>query len=109
MTVETIFNLRKSGKLTDDRMTVYLSMLMEARPETLLSTQKTILEKIMGMEHSKIDNIHCADIDFKDAPDFVDAYIDSANYCGVPMTEDQLNEINEDSEFVYDAVQKQIY
>jgi len=61
------------------------------------------------MNHSKIDNISLADIDFEDAPDFVDAYIESANYNGEPMTEDQLNEINEDSEFVYDAVQKHLY
>lgn len=79
--------------------------------KTLHNTLKADrIEHLNGkMIHSKIDNIHCADIDFKDAPDFVDAYIESADYDGRKMTEDQLNEINEDSEYVYDAVLKQIY
>jgi len=46
------------------------------------------------MDLTKIDNVQMDDIDFNDAPDFVDAYISSADYNGVPMTEEELDELN---------------
>ena len=36
--------------------------------------------------------------------DFVDSYIESADYDGVKMTIEQLDEINENTEFVYQCV-----
>ena len=60
-------------------------------------------------DYSKIDNVRVADIDFRDAPDFVDAYIDSANYDGVPMTDEQLDILNEDRDYVYGCTMNQIY
>ena len=56
------------------------------------------------MDHSKIDNIVIDGIDHKDYPDYCDAYIFSADYDGVEMTEEQLEEINDDRDFVYEAV-----
>ncbi len=56
------------------------------------------------MDYNKIDNVEIEGIDFKDYPDFVDAYIYSADYEGVPLTEDQLEELNEDRDFVYEKV-----
>lgn len=56
------------------------------------------------MNYKLIDNIEVDGVDTKDYPDFCDAYILSADYDGKPMTEDQLNEINEDSDFVYDCI-----
>lgn len=53
------------------------------------------------MDYKKISNIEFDGIDHKDFPDFCDAYIVSADYNGEPMTEEQLEEINEDHEFVY--------
>lgn len=61
------------------------------------------------MDYSKITNIEVDGIDFNDYPDFVDAYIYSAEYNGVEMTEEQLDELNEDSEFVHDCVYNQLY
>jgi len=61
------------------------------------------------MEFSKITNIEIDGMDTKDAPDFCDAFILSADYDGKPMTEDQLDEINENSDFVYDKVLESIY
>jgi len=58
---------------------------------------------------SKIDNIVLDGIDYKDAPDFVDAYIVSADRDGVELTEDEINELNEDSDFVYECVMEYIY
>ena len=61
------------------------------------------------MNYNKISNISVEGIDLKDYPDFVDAFIDNADYDGEPMTDEQLDEINEDTDFVYDCVIKQIF
>jgi cellulose biosynthesis protein BcsQ len=71
-------------------------------------SMKGILEALK-MDTSKIDNIIISDIDFNDAPKFTDAHIEGADYDGEEMTEEQLNEINEDYDFVYEAVINQIY
>ena len=55
----------------------------------------------MKMNYKKIDNIEIDGIDTKDYPDFCDAYISSADYDGVPMTDEQLDELNEDGNYVY--------
>jgi len=53
------------------------------------------------MDYKKIDNIEVDGIDTKDYPDFCDAYIVSADYDGLPMTDEQLDELNEDGDYVY--------
>lgn len=42
------------------------------------------------MNYNLIDNIQF-DYDSSDYPDFVDAYIADADYDGVPMTDEQLD------------------
>jgi hypothetical protein len=54
------------------------------------------------MDLNKITNVVVGNVDFADYPDFTDAYIESADYDGEEMTEDQLDEINEDRDFVYE-------
>jgi hypothetical protein len=50
-----------------------------------------------------------SDIDHRDAPDFVDAYIDSGEYNGIPMTDEQLDDVNENHrDFVYECTLEQI-
>ena len=61
------------------------------------------------MNTDLIDNIVLGDIDCNDAPDFCDAYIESADYDGIPMDSKQLDWINEDSQFIYEAVIRQLY
>ncbi len=56
------------------------------------------------MDYKKIDNIEIDGIDTKDYPDFCDAYISSADYDGVPMTNEQLDELNEDGDYVYEHI-----
>lgn len=57
----------------------------------------------------KIDNIQLAGIDTNDAPDFCDAYIESCDIDGVEATEEQLEKLNEDSDFVYECVINYLY
>jgi hypothetical protein len=58
----------------------------------------------MDMDYSKINNVELDGIDTNDYPDFCDAYISSADYDGVPMTDDELDELNDNSDFVYNCV-----
>ena len=61
------------------------------------------------MDYSKIDNVEIDGIDTNDYPDFCDAYIASADYDGVPMTDEQLDEVNDNLDFVYDCVQNHLF
>jgi len=63
----------------------------------------------MELDYSKITNVQVDGIDTKDAPDFCDAYITSAQYDGRPMTEEELEELNDDGDFVYEQVIKWLY
>ena len=65
-------------------------------------------EKIIDI--SKIDNVQLDGIDTNDYPDFVDAYIVSADYDGNKMSDDMIDYINENlSEFVYECVLNELF
>jgi len=61
------------------------------------------------MDYQLIDNIEVDGIDRKDYPDFCDAFIASADYDGKPMTDGQLDALNEEGGFVYECVQKHLF
>ena len=61
------------------------------------------------MDYSKITEIEVDGIDHSDFPDFVDAFIANAYYNDVEMTEMQLEELNEDSDFVYECTLDSIF
>jgi len=60
----------------------------------------------MGMDYSKVDNVVVEGVDTEDYPDFCDAYIESADYDGREMTESELDVLNQDTDFVYECVNK---
>lgn len=60
------------------------------------------------LDYSLISNIEMY-INYKDAPDFADSYIISADYAGEPMTEEQLDIINSDDDFVYESILNIVY
>jgi len=55
-----------------------------------------------------ITNVEFEGIDYSDYPDFCDAYIVSAELDGVPMTESQLEALNE-SDLRYELLMDYIY
>jgi hypothetical protein len=57
-----------------------------------------------SLDYSLIDNLEFEGIDYGDYPDLCDAYISSADYDGKPMTEDELDLINQDSDFVHEKL-----
>ena len=61
------------------------------------------------MNYKLIDNIEVDGIDTTDYPDFCDAFISSADYEGKEMTEEQLDKLNQDSDFVYECLQNHLF
>ena len=61
------------------------------------------------MDYSKIDNITFGGIDHKDCPDYCDAYIENADYDGRPMTDEEIDELNRDGDFVYEKLMDYLY
>lgn len=61
------------------------------------------------LDFSKIEDIEFDGIDWGDAPDFCDAYISAATIDGREATEEELEAINEDSDFVHQELQNYLY
>ncbi len=55
-------------------------------------------------EYTKITNVVLDGIHHWDYPDYCDAFIDSADYDGKEMTDEQLDDLNEDSDLVFELV-----
>lgn len=60
----------------------------------------------MELDLRKIDNMEFDGIDFADYPDFVDAFLVTADYNGKELTEEQIDYINDAH---YDFVNEQVY
>ena len=71
--------------------------------------RKNIPMKTKILNYDLIDNIEVDGIDTNDYPDFCDAFIVSADYDGQPMSEAQIDELNEDSSFLHDCVYNQLF
>ena len=64
---------------------------------------------MMNLDYAKISDVEVEGIDTADYPDFCDAFIASADYDGREMTDMELDTLNDDSDFVYDAVQTHLF
>lgn len=62
-----------------------------------------------NLDYTKIANIEFDGIDHSDYPDYCDAFITNADYDGEPMTEEQLEEINQDGSFVYESLMNHLF
>lgn len=60
----------------------------------------------MNIDIKKIDNMEFEGVDFRDYPDFVDAFLVAADYDGKEMTEEQIDYINDE---YYEFVNEQVY
>ena len=63
----------------------------------------------LKLDYSKISDVEVDGIDMGDYPDFCDAFISYAEYDGREMTAEELDILNDDGDFVYEAVQKHLY
>lgn len=58
---------------------------------------------------SKLTCIEFDGIDHGDSPDYCDAFITYAEQDGVPLTEEELDELNENGELVYEYLMDHLY
>lgn len=63
----------------------------------------------MKLDTSKITGAVVVNIHHWDSPDFVDAFIESAEYEGRALTEDELDELNENRDFVHSCVMNTLH
>ena len=61
------------------------------------------------LDYNKISNVFVGGIDMEDFPDFCEAYIESADYDGREMTEEELEILNEDGSFISEHTHSQIF
>ena len=61
------------------------------------------------MNYEQIKDIEVEGSDFSDYPDFCDAFIAYGTINGRELTQSELEEINEDSDFVYSCVEGELY
>ncbi len=59
--------------------------------------------KDLVLDYEEIDDVEMC-IDTSDAPDFCNCYVESFTYKGRPATDDELDALNDDEEFVYEQV-----
>ena len=64
---------------------------------------------MINLDYARISDVEVEGIDTADYPDFCDAFIASADYDGREMTDMELDTLNDDSDFVYDAVQTHLF
>ena len=63
----------------------------------------------MKIDLSQVEDVEIDGINPRDYPDFCDAFILEATYKGREMTDEELEALNEDSDFVYDKVMESLY
>lgn len=56
------------------------------------------------MDLSKISNIKFEDVDYSDYPDFCDCHISYAEIDGVPLTEAELEDLNDERDFIHEKL-----
>lgn len=70
----------------------------------------TLTINIMKIDVNKLEHIEVDGIDTRDYPDFVDAFISYAEMDGVELTDEQLDELNENyPDLIYDAVLNKLF
>lgn len=55
------------------------------------------------IDYNLIDDVWVENISMDDFPDFCDAYIISADYDGIEMSEEMLDELNTDYDYVFEC------
>jgi len=63
----------------------------------------------LKLDYKLIDNIEFEGIDPRDAPDYCDVFIVYADYDGCSMTEEELDRLNDDRDFVYEQLMDYLY
>lgn len=82
---------------------------MNNNAHTELKFKKKSQKKSIELDYSLISNIQFYGIDHSDYPDYCDAYIVGAEYNGEQMTDEQIEILNDDKEFVLEELINYLY
>jgi hypothetical protein len=63
----------------------------------------------MILDYNKISNLEFDGIDHNDYPDFCDAFISYGEYDDRVLTDEEIELLNEDGNFVYDRLMNYIF
>ena len=66
-------------------------------------------QETIELDYSQIEDVELDGIDYADVHDWCDAFIVSASYMGREMTQDELDVLNNDSDFVASCVEDYLY
>jgi len=61
------------------------------------------------IDYTKLENLEVEGIDTRDYPDFCDAYIGYAEIDGLEATKEELEELNDNRDFVYELVWERLF
>jgi hypothetical protein len=62
-----------------------------------------------GVYTGQISNIEIDGLDHRDYPDYVDAFICNARVDGRLATDEELDQMNDDAQFLYESVEASLY
>ena len=83
-----------------------LAVFLDVQIEKLNEIRSTLHKPLI--DYSKISNVEIEDIDTRDYPEFCDAFISSCDIDGEPDTDEELDEINQNGEFVYECILRKL-
>lgn len=63
----------------------------------------------MAIDFNELEDLEYGDVFHWDAPEYCDAYIMEATYKGRKATDDELDEINDNQDFVYEKLVDYLY
>lgn len=79
---------------------------------SIMNAKKAIkarISRLFELNYREISEVEVSGIDTSDYPDFCDAYIIRAVYKGRKMSEKELDKLNSDPDFIYEAVLEHLY
>ena len=84
------------------------------RKENKMKLTKITKESTMSLDTKRVFDVEVEDVNTNDYPDFSDAYISYAVYkeddgSFRELTDSEYDELNDDGDFVYDAVENYLY
>ena len=77
----------------------------------LVAKKETAPQTFNGakIDYTKISDVELDGINRWDAMDYADAFISSASYDGREMSDAELDELNENSDYIYNCVMEHLY
>jgi len=108
---QTYYGSPKEGTIVEQTKTFKDEMLYYVGDTGKVCTQDEVenYPHLWEKLENEIDNIEWDGIDHNDSPDYCDAYIVFADRNGVPMSEDELDDLNQNRDLILELLNKHLY